>query len=218
MNKPEFREPIFGAPLATLVLPAIIVAVLVLELTLSKSGMAALFDAFGLNPLLLRQGRVELLFSYAFLHGSLVGGLVNALIIMLFGVPLIRAFGGGGWGFVSFLLLFEVTAVTAGLAFCFLHMYENLTVVGASAAASGIMGAAVRLPWRGGDIKLLPFTNPQVVALSAIIVVFHVVSYFSHKGAFTDMAWESHLSAYVIGLVLISPWLHVFHARYFTTS
>ena len=212
------KEPLFTAPFAAMVMPLILLTILGLGLNLGASGQHALFDAYGLNPLLIRQGHGELLVTYAFLHGSLAQAIVNAIVLLIFGVPLTRAFGGGAWAFVSLLMLFLVTSIAAGLAFCLVHLHDNITVIGASAAASGIMGAAVRLPWRGGEAKLLPFTHPQVLALTGLITFFHIFSLLTHSAKPNEMAWESHLAAYAIGLVLISPWLHLFHRRYFTTS
>ena len=212
----DTKEPLFTAPIAAFVLPGVILAVLAFEFTLSNQGLAALFDAWGLNPLLIRQGRGELLLSYAFLHGSLLQAVLNALTLLIFSVPLVRAFGRGGWGFVSLFMLFAVTSVAAGLAFCMVHLHDNVTVIGASAAASGIMGAAVRLPWRGEATKVMPFASPQVLALSALVAGFHLLSLLTHREGPVTMAWESHLAAYVIGLVIISPWLRLFHRRYFT--
>ncbi|ESQ73837.1 rhomboid family intramembrane serine protease [Asticcacaulis sp. AC402] len=211
----------FTAPFQALILPLILLALFGVALVLNASQQEMLVVAFGLNPLLVRQGHAELLFSYAFLHGDVIGAGMNAALLLAFSVPLMNAFGRGWRGFISFLLLFELLAVAAALAFCLLYVRDNVTVIGASAAVSGVMGAAVRLPWQPPaqrkEGEVLKILHPQVLVLTALVVVYNVALMFigDFKG---QMAWESHLMAYGIGLVLIEPWLRLFHRQYFTAN
>src|SRR5438105_3787458 len=55
------REPFFNAPVLTLAIPAVIVGGYLLQVLAGPAAQEALVDAFGLNPLLLRQGHWDLL-------------------------------------------------------------------------------------------------------------------------------------------------------------
>ena len=207
-----------GIALTSLVVPAALLVAYAFEWRLGRLGRLDLFEAFGLNPLLIRQGRWELLISYVVLHGSVVAVLVNAGIVSVGGIPLIRALGGAVRGLVGFLIYFEAIGILAGLAFCLLHWRDDVTIVGASAAASGILGAAARLSWGREKPHLLGFFSPQVLIVTVLFAVYHVISLLMAGRSSNSMAWESHLAGYALGLGLISPWLHLFHRQYFTTN
>ena len=214
------REPIFNAPILTLALPAVILIGYGLQALTGEAGQEALIDAFALNPLLLRQGHWDLLLSHIFLHGSWMHAGVNAAFCLAFSTPVVRAMGRGAGGVLSFLVFFLLCGVVAGLGYCLLNWHQNLPIVGASGAISGLMGAASRLMGvpRG---KLNRFNAGPVVGLTLFWCGVNVASAFvpDLMGMGTGpVAWQAHIVGFLFGLLLLEPWLRLFHREYFTTN
>lgn len=219
MTKPNSNPPAFNVSLSVLILPCVIVAAGALGLV-NPAAYENAVSVFGLNPILIRMGSGLGLFTYPFLHGSIISALFNAALLLAFGASVMRAMGQGGIGFLSFLAFFMICSVTAGLAFSMAHASTNVTVIGASAAISGIIGAAIRMPGMWGNTNpIAPLKSRQVIAFSLFWCAYHgvfaLVYYLNPGEVSIDMAWESHLSGYFLGILLIEPWLHAFNPKYF---
>ncbi len=83
--------------------------------------------------------------TYSLLHGGLAHILINSVWLLAFGTAVCRRFGG-----VRFVLFYVFTAIAGALAFYLVHPLGLQPVVGASAAISGAMGAAVRFAFSPG--------------------------------------------------------------------
>lgn len=83
--------------------------------------------------------------TYAFLHGSWMHILSNAIWMLAFGAPVARRFGTA-----RFLVLGGVSAVCAALVHLAFHWGEPVPMIGASGAVSGFMGAAIRFAFTPG--------------------------------------------------------------------
>ena len=215
------REPFFNAPLLTLVLPAVILGGYFLQTLAGPAAQSSLVDGFALNPLLLRQGHWDLLLSYMFLHGGWYHAGPNALYCLIFSTPVIRAMGRGASGVLSFLLFFLVCGVVAGLGYCLLNWRADVPILGASGAVFGLVGASSRLMNLRGA-RLNPLLSPTVIVMT---LFFCVVASGLLPDLFspglppgTALAWQAHIVGFLFGLLLIEPWLRLFHRQYFTTS
>jgi membrane associated rhomboid family serine protease len=88
--------------------------------------------------------------SYALIHGDLTHLVVNAVWLLAFGSAVARRFGA-----FRFLLFFAVTAAAGAAAHLATHFGERVPMVGASAAISGCMAAAMRFAFQqGGPLGL----------------------------------------------------------------
>jgi len=212
-SDPAFHPQAFSVPPVALLLPVVLIAIH--ALTAGTSSQGVLFESFGLNPLVVRAGGWELLFTHMFLHGSWMAVVVNALLVLVCGASLARAMGQGGGAMASFLAFFLICGVASGLIFCLLHMRDNITVVGASGAMCGLLGAAMRLPMfnePSGQVNGL--LHPRVVIFTVLFCIYSAVIALSHGGigqARQIMDWEGHLAGYFAGLLLVGPWLRLFH-------
>ena len=83
--------------------------------------------------------------TYAFLHGGWLHVGMNCLWFAAFGSAVARRFGAP-----RFLLFCAVAAVAGALMHYVTHMTDLQPVVGASAAVSGVMAAAVRFVFQPG--------------------------------------------------------------------
>lgn len=226
-SSPVGREPFFNAPLLTLAIPAVILAGYLLQVLAGPSGQGLLLDDFALTPVLLRQGHWDLLLSHIFLHGSWAHAGLNAAFCLAFSAPVVRAAGPGAGGVLSFLVFFLLCGVVAGLGYCLLNWRgeaSNIPVIGASGAISGLMGASSRLMGvpRG---QLNGFTRGPVVGMTLFWCGVNAASAFIPEvmgvgvsAGKAPVAWQDHVVGFLFGLLLIEPWLRVFHRQYFTTS
>jgi membrane associated rhomboid family serine protease len=83
--------------------------------------------------------------TYAFLHGGWLHVGINSIWFAAFGSAVARRFGAP-----RFFLFCAVAAVAGALAHYLTHMADLEPVVGASAAVSGVMAAAVRFVFQPG--------------------------------------------------------------------
>ena len=157
--------------------------------------------------------------TYAFIHGDWMHLSINAVWLLAFGSALARRFGAA-----RFLAFFAVTAIAGALAHLITHQAEQGPVVGASAAISGTMAAAMRFAFqRGGPlgfwqnrdeaayrVPALPLRgvlrDPRVIAF--LVVWFGVNLLFgigsSPITGDQPVAWEAHIGGFLAGLLLFS--------------
>ncbi|ESQ85513.1 hypothetical protein ABAC460_23580 [Asticcacaulis sp. AC460] len=218
MQETTPTEPLFNAPVLAFVMPVFLIAVYALQVAMGPQLEDALLNSFALSSALLRQGSYELLFTYQFLHGSWSHVLLNAAFCLAFGTPVTRAVGKGAGAVLSFVAFFLISGVLAGLGHCLMNWRDPMPVIGASGAISGLIAAAMRLR---GDGRLNSFFSKRVVVMTLFYVGANAATAFLPlvPGASgVQIAWQAHIAGYVAGLLLIGPWLALFHRRYFTLN
>ncbi|MEJ2377346.1 MAG: rhomboid family intramembrane serine protease, partial [Pseudolabrys sp.] len=189
------HEPVFNVPgvvVTMLALMALIHAVRTLVLTPAQSNAVLWLFAFdplryggGLLPGTSLPGgfgaEIWTFVTYSLLHGSWVHYGVNAIWFLAFGTAVARRFGSA-----RFLLFFAVTAAAGAIAHLFSYAGQNAPVIGASAAISGTMAAAMRFAFqRGGPLSFwrtggeADYRVPAVPLTTALrepaVIVFLVV-------------------------------------------
>lgn len=155
--------------------------------------------------------------TYTLLHADWMHIIVNLVWMVAFGSAVARRFGT-----LRFVLL--TVAASAGGAFAHLaaHWGETVPVVGASAAISGHMGAAVRFALAGPALlrpdaegareQLLRPAVPLLEALRerqviAFLLVWFGVNFLFGVGTLAlpgqsaSVAWEAHIGGFLIGLL-----------------
>ena len=160
-------------------------------------------------------------FTYAFLHADLLHIGLNLAWLLPVGSALARRFGT--WRYVAFML-----AVAAAGAFAHLvsHPGAMVPMIGASAAISGAMAAALRFVFqRGGPLALWRLDSPRDcyrvpaapllatlrdprfliflgvwIGLNAIFGLGSV----SMVGEGQEIAWQAHIGGFVAGLLLFN--------------
>jgi membrane associated rhomboid family serine protease len=227
------REPIFNVPtvvVAILGALAAIHAVRVYLLTEQQDVQLLLTFAFiparyDSSPLL--QGwpggvgaDIWTFVTYAFLHANWVHYGVNAIWFLPFGSALARRFRA-----VRFLAFFAVTAAAGAAMHLATHAGEQFPMIGASAAISGTMAAAMRFAFqRGGPLEMLRGENEEAYRVPALPLsgvlrdsrvllflavwfginfIFGVDSFPTLTGGET-VAWQAHVGGFLAGLLLFS--------------
>jgi membrane associated rhomboid family serine protease len=167
----------------------------------------------------LQHGRLLGLVGHIFVHASWPHVLINAVFILAFGAPVARAFGETVWGGVVFLLFFLTCGVLAALGFVAMAdaqgwllggVAADWSLVGASGAASGLMGGAIRLmaarntgqtEWALGGLG-----SRMVVSASLGWIIINVVlglTGLTPGAGGAPVAWQAHIAGYFAGLLLI---------------
>jgi len=158
-------------------------------------------------------------FSYAFIHADLLHIGLNLAWLLPFGTALARRFGA--WRYVGFMLVMSAAGA-------FAHLISNpgakVPMIGASAAVSGAMAAAMRFAFqqggplgvfRGGnaDAYRVPartlFATLRDVRFLMFLVVWiglnalfglGTVSIGGEEGQ--QIAWQAHIGGFFAGLIL----------------
>ena len=161
-------------------------------------------------------------FTYAFLHADLLHIGINVAWLLPFGTALARRFGA--WRYVAFML---VVAAAGAFAHLITHRGAMVPMIGASAAISGAMAAALRFVfqqggplglWRGGindDAYRVPaaslaatFRDPRflmfLVAWIGLNALFGFGSISIGEAADQQIAWQAHIGGFIAGLLLFN--------------
>jgi membrane associated rhomboid family serine protease len=232
----QSSEPIFNIPPVVLAVTAVMIAIHAGRALLLGIGSPAddeflgLFafvtDRYGPNPFGLDAfpggfgAEIWTFVTYALLHADFSHLAMNSLWFVAFATPVARRFGT-----LRFLLLFVITAAAGAAAFLVIHGQNGAVLIGASAAASGMMGAAARFAfqpngpitlWRQNDerayrVPALPLAaalrDRRILLFLAVWfgvnLLFGLVSIPSLTEGQT-VAWESHIGGFLAGLLLFS--------------
>lgn len=158
--------------------------------------------------------------TYAFLHADLTHIAFNMLWMLPFGSAVARRFGTA-----RFFVFFAVTAIAGALAHLVTHQHEVAPMIGASAAVSGAMAAAIRFAFQSGSFLSFRRGNAEaaarVPALSLVrslqnpsvlgfLAVWFGLNIITGLGAIAigasaqSIAWQAHIGGFVAGLLLFS--------------
>jgi membrane associated rhomboid family serine protease len=154
--------------------------------------------------------------TYALLHGNLLHLALNSVWLLAFGAPLARRFGPG-----RFLSFFAVTAAAGAVAHLMTHPGDRAPMIGASAAISGFMAAAVRFVFQPGGslahwryhratahaVPAAPLSvtlrDPRILAFLTVWfglnLLFGLVSFPALDGG-QPVAWQAHVGGFLAGL------------------
>lgn len=156
--------------------------------------------------------KIWTLLTYAALHGSWVHLGSNGVWLLAFGSPVAKRFGTQ-----RFILFFCFTAIAGALAHYLTHLYGVDPVIGASAAVSGAMGAAMRFAFQPGGPLGLGGGNEWVPPLSiagvfkdkrtlTFLVVWFATNFIFGIAAVpmgisnAPIAWEAHIGGFFAGI------------------
>jgi len=147
-----------------------------------------------------------------FLHAGWAHALMNAVAALAFAPPVARLFAGAK-GVLAFLAIYIVCGALAALGQGVVDLNSDGVVVGASGAVFGLMGAALRLLGRRSGQPPRALTDPRFLAPAAVIMAVNAV--VGVTGLTPGMegvriAWEAHAAGFVVGALLIGPWIRIF--------
>jgi membrane associated rhomboid family serine protease len=225
------RQPALNLPPVIIALSAILIAVHVLRQFLSQESdlkvllWTAFLPARYGNPGVLKDllpgglaADIWTFFSYSLLHGDWIHLGVNLIWFLAFGSAVAWRFGA-----LRFLAFSAVTAAAGSAVHLAFHYGDIAPLVGASAAISGAMAAAVRFafeaggplgPWRnsGPEAFRVPASplsqalrNRQVLVFLAVWFAMNLILALTNvMTPLTEgsVAWQAHIGGFVAGLLL----------------
>ena len=153
-------------------------------------------EAFFSNPI----GEFWTIFTSMFIHGSFTHLLSNIWFLWVFG-PAVE----GRLGFRKFMLLYLLSGVAAALLQGFSMPDNNVPMIGASGAVSGILGAYLVLFIRARVLTVvIPFIFfmfwvPAPIYLGYWILIQFAYAFFEAPG----VAWWAHIGGFILGLAII---------------
>ena len=154
--------------------------------------------------------------TYALLHGSWTHLLLNSIWLLAFGSAVARRFGS-----VRFVAFMALTAIGGALGHLLTHTEDVVPMIGASAAVSGCMAAALRFAFQAGaplggfsiggiEAYRLPALGLRDILRERrammFLMVWLVMNILTGIGApefgLADaaIAWEAHIGGFVVGL------------------
>ncbi|MBN2301947.1 MAG: rhomboid family intramembrane serine protease [Lentisphaerae bacterium] len=146
---------------------------------------------FGLSMDGLRSGYFWQVFTYMFLHGSILHLCFNAIVLYVFGVRMEKVLGPE-----RFMFLYLVSGLVAGLGWLAISGWSYGLCIGASGAVYGVIGTFAAMFPRE-QLILFPFPIVVSVRTMAIaVIVFSLVSLFA---GLNDVAHAAHMSGAVVG-------------------
>ena len=157
---------------------------------------------WGLVPLDVQYGNYQGFVTYMFLHGGLMHLLGNMIVLWAFVQTLENALGT-----VSFLIMYLLWGVVAGLSHFLANGESNLPMVGASGAIAGMIGAYFIAFGAMTKIKTLIWFayRPWRVDIPAgAFVGFWMISQLlglagEDSGQEAGVAWYAHIGGFVAG-------------------
>lgn len=159
--------------------------------------------------------------TYALIHGNAQHLGLNTVWLLAFGSAVARRFGT-----LRFLAFFAITAAAGAVAHLLANPGELVPMIGASAAISGCMAAAIRFIFQaGGPLSMLRSPHdgayarpaePLLVTLRDGRVLLFLAVWFGLNLLFglgslaigegeQSIAWQAHIGGFVAGLLLF-PW------------
>ena len=174
-------------------------------------------------------------FTYAFLHADLLHIGLNLAWLLPFGTALARRFGT--WRYVAFML---VVAAAGAFAHLVSHPGAMVPMIGASAAISGAMAAALRFVFqRGGPLGLwrldapgdsyrvpaapllATLRDPRFLIFLGVWMGLNALfglGSVSMVGEGQEIAWQAHVGGFLAGLLLFTAFDPVMPRREFDTE
>lgn len=157
--------------------------------------------------------------TYALLHGDITHLGINSVWLLAFGSAVARRFETG-----RFLAFSAVTAAAGAAIHLASHHGEFVPMIGASAAISGYMAAAMRFifqgggpleMWRSQDARIyrVPasplftvFADPRILLF--LLIWFGLNFLLGHGslplGEDREVAWQAHIGGFIAGLFLFA--------------
>jgi membrane associated rhomboid family serine protease len=227
------REPLFNVPPVVAAVVGVLVLIHVgrmflfseqqdIEFLLSFAFIPARYDSSVVLDGALPGGGADVwtFFTYALLHADWMHLGVNTVWLLPFGSAVARRFGAP-----RFLAFFAVTAAAGATLHLATHAGEQYPMIGASAAISGTMAAAMRFAFqRGGPLGLLRDTEERTYRVPSLplrgvlgdprVLLFLVVWFGINilfglgslpiLGIDQTVAWQAHIGGFLAGLLLFS--------------
>lgn len=202
------RERIFNAPFLPVLIAASMPVLYWFQERLPDQGMSMAFRAADLW-----RGQWAGLFTSMLLHGGWAHVAMNAVGALAFGTPVARLLSRG-FGPLAFIAFYIASGVVAAFGYALCHPGSDGSLVGASGAVFGLIGAATRL--MGGHGRVLPLFQSGVLKQAGAWMAVNLILGLIGLAPGADgarIAWEAHAFGFVVGILAIGPLGRLFGSR-----
>lgn len=205
------RQPLVNAPPVVIITIGVLIGIEILLSLGGENWINWALNAFALIPARLAGGaRTEMipgsqywsLITYAFLHDGWMHVLLNSVWFLIFGTPVARQFGT-----LRFLLIALVATLGGALAMVAVYWGIFIVVVGASAAVSGMIAAAIPVMYGRPGVPLTFsqfLRSGRAIVFTLIFLGATLLTGARDLPGFADgarIAWEAHLGGFIAGLI-----------------
>ncbi|WP_208441964.1 rhomboid family intramembrane serine protease [Bartonella raoultii] len=214
------KEPLLNVPFIIVVLIVICFCLYCIpQYFFSHQRYIESLEFFSFTPALFKSDPIAFFYtmvSYSFMHGSFKHVALNMVWLLVFGSPLVRHFG-----VLRFLIFWVLTAVTSVLTYFTFHQESIISLVGASGAVSGMMGAIARYGFPSGylgingqnekplgtllSIKKALCSKSVLIYISVWLTADFIIGIssvlFEENGI--SIAWEAHIGGFFTGFLLV---------------
>jgi membrane associated rhomboid family serine protease len=202
--------PIVNAPPVVLAVIAVLIGIQLLIQFGGQDWQIWSLYAFALIPARLAGGDTAMmagsqywsLITYGFLHDGWLHVLLNSVWLLIFGTPVARQFGT-----LRFLAIALISTLGGALAMLAAYWGMFIVVVGASAAVSGLIAAAIPVMF-GRPGAPLGFSellhNRRAIIFMLIFLGMTLLTGVQGLPGFADggrIAWEAHLGGFAAGFL-----------------
>lgn len=142
------------------------------------------------------------LVSSALLHTDWLHVMVNSLMLIALGTPVLQALGRGLGGTAAWLLLLLVSVIAGSALYLALADVNAPYLIGASGGTSGLFAAVFLLDRQG---RRLPLWSRQFLAMTGAFALVNVLLVLTGPMLFgAYVSWEAHAGGYVAGALMMS--------------
>lgn len=131
-----------------------------------------------------------------FAHGGLSHLLFNMLFLWIFGNNVEDSMSRSGY-----LVFYLLTGIAAALAFAIMNNGSALSLIGASGAISGVLGAYLFL-FPFARVHALLFIFPVRLPAFIYIALWFITQISGLMGGGGNIAWISHITGFAAGIIL----------------
>ncbi|KEC55539.1 rhomboid family intramembrane serine protease [Bartonella koehlerae] len=214
------REPFLNIPLTIIIVIVFCFCIYcVTQYFFSDELYIESLDFFSFTPVLFKAAPLAFshtIMSYSFIHGSFEHTAINMVWLLVFGSPLVRHFGS-----LRFLVFWVLTAAISALTYFAFHQNSIASLVGASGAVSGMMGAIARYGFspvhfcvntQNGrffgplwSVKKTLCSKTVLVYVCVWLMINFIIGIFSSLFERDDIsiAWEAHIGGLISGFLLV---------------
>ena len=191
-------------PIITILLLIANIGIFVYFAFVSDFGLQKLTRQFALIPVELSKGNLPdskwispyLTFAtYMFFHANIPHLLFNMLFLWIFGNNV-----EDGMSRIGFLMFYILVGAASALVYIGSDPTSKISLIGASGAISGILGAYLFM-YPLAKIHALFFIFPVKMPAVIFLLIWFFLQISGLLGPESNVAWESHISGFILGIL-----------------
>lgn len=198
-------NPTRRVPVITIILIIANIAIFAYSAFVSDTGFLKITRQFSLIPYELSKGNLPdsqwispylTLITYMFFHANIPHLLFNMLFLWIFGNNVEDSMTRGG-----FFLFYILIGISSALVYIGSNPMSKVSLIGASGAVSGVLGAYLFL-YPLARVHALLFIFPIKMPAIIFLLTWFFIQISGMLGPAANVAWESHISGFIFGILI----------------